>query len=106
LPSSQSTSAMQIGELLGEHPSPLLAFSAAGWQRIEEVIGMPAQLLGDRGGWPALLPAIADQLADEGALVLAFGSQKLLEAAFGFAIQPDGEWHGPRLDDGLRLIRL
>lgn len=28
-------------------------------------------------------------------LVLACGSQKLLEAAFGFAVQPDGEWHDP-----------
>jgi hypothetical protein len=95
---------MQIGELLGEHPSPLLAFGAAGWQGVEEVIGMPAQLLGDRGGGPALLPAIADQLADEGALVLACGSQKLLEAASSFAIQPDGEWHGRRLDPVQRMI--
>ena len=82
--------------MLGEQPAPLLAFGAAGWQGVEEVFGMAAQLLGDRGGGAALLPAIADELADEGALVLACGGQKLLEAAFGFAVQPDGEWHGPQ----------
>ena len=79
--------------MLGEQPSPLLAFGAAGWHGVEEVIGMAAQLFGDRGGGPALLPAITDELADERALVLACCSQKLLEAAFGFAVQPDGEWH-------------
>ena len=78
----------------GEHPSPLLAFGAAGWHGVEGVIGMTAQLLGDRGGGPALLSAIADQLADQGALVVACGSQQLLEAAFGFAVQPDGDRHG------------
>ena len=76
-------------ELLAEQPAPLLAFGAAGWQGVEEVIGVAAQLLGDRGRGPALLPAIADQLADEGALVLACCGQKLLEAAFGFYVQPD-----------------
>ncbi len=55
---------------------------------------MAAQLLGDGGEEPALLPAIADQLADEGALVLACSVQELLEAAFDFAVQPDGERQG------------
>lgn len=66
---------------------------------------MPAQLLGDRGGRPALFPAITDELADEGALVLACCGEKLLEAAFGFAVQPDGEWHGPS-PDLVRRIHL
>jgi hypothetical protein len=33
--------------VLAEQPSPLLAFGAADLQVVEEVIGMPAQLLGD-----------------------------------------------------------
>ena len=82
--------------MLGEQPVPFLAFSAARWQGVEEVIGVAAQLLGDRGGGPALLPAIADELADEGALVLACCVLKLLEATLGVAVQPHGEWHGPQ----------
>ena len=57
--------------MLAEQPAPFLAFSAARWQGVEEGIGVAAQQFGDRGGWPALLLAIADELADEGALVLA-----------------------------------
>ena len=66
---------------------------------------MTADPLGDRGAGLPVLPALADQLADQGTLVLARFSQELLEAVLSFAIEPDGEWHGPLAQTPVRQVR-
>jgi hypothetical protein len=57
---------------------------------------MAAQLLGDRRAGLPLLPALADQLADQGTSVLAGFGQQVSEAVRCFQIQPHGERHGPQ----------
>lgn len=63
---------------------------------VEEELRMSAAPLVDRGAGLPVLPALADQLADPRTLVLARFRQELLEAVLGFAVEPDGEWHGPQ----------
>ena len=75
---------------------------------IRRISGAPA---GEPGAeQPALLPAIADQLTDEGGIDLACYGQKLLQTTFGFAVQPDGEWNDfspqPSLMTGLNVVWL
>jgi hypothetical protein len=47
-------------QVLAKKPAPLLPLCAAGWQGVEEGLGMAPQLLGDGGAWLPLLPALTD----------------------------------------------
>ena len=82
--------------MLAKQPAPLLPLRAARRQGVEEGSGMAAELLGD--GWAGLplLPALTDQLTDQGAFVLSGFVQEVSEAVLGVGIQPDRERHGPQ----------
>lgn len=83
-------------EVLAKKPAPLQAFGAACRQGVEEDLGMAAQLLGNRGAWLPLLPTLMDELADQGAFVLAGFVQQVIETVLGVGIEPDGKRHGPQ----------
>lgn len=82
--------------MLAKQPAPLLPLRAARRQGVEEGSGMAAELLGD--GWARLplLPALTDQLTNQGAFVLSGFVQQVREAVLGVGIQPDRERHGPQ----------
>lgn len=55
---------------------------------------MAAESLADRWGGLPLLPALPDQLADQGAAVLTGVSLEVLEALLRLRVQPHREGHG------------
>jgi len=62
---------MRALEMLVQQAPPLPPLSAERRQGVEEGSGMTAELLGDRGARLLLLPALTDELTDQGAFVPA-----------------------------------
>jgi hypothetical protein len=79
--------------MLVKQTPPLLPLRTAKRQGVEEGSGMTAELLGNGWGDLPLLPALTDELTDQGAFVLAGFGQQLIEAVLGGGIQPDCERH-------------
>ena len=81
--------------MLVKQPAALLPLRSARRQGVEEGSGMAAKLLSD--GWVRLLlPALTDELTDQGAFVLAGFGQQVIEAVLGVGIQLDRERHCPQ----------
>ncbi len=82
--------------MLVKQAPPLLPFRAARRQGVEEGSGMTAELLSNGWGHLPLLPALTDELTDQGAFVLAGVGQQVIEAVLGGGIQPDCERHNQK----------
>ncbi len=82
--------------MLVKQTPPLPPLRTTRRQGVEEGSGMTAELLSNGWGDLPLLPALTDELTDQGAFVLAGFGQQLIEAVLGGGIQPDCERHGQK----------